>query len=213
MDRDYSAADRLLIQFDQAFRTLFGQPRTTGRPDPAAGLPEAELTPEERRASARLMRVDHAGEVCAQALYQGQALTARLEGVREAMERAAEEENDHLAWCERRLQALDSHTSLLNPAWYLGSLALGALAGAVGDKWSLGFVAETERQVVLHLDDHLQRLPAADGRSRAVLEQMKIDEERHGQNASRAGGAVLPQPVRRLMRLASKVMTETAYWI
>jgi ubiquinone biosynthesis monooxygenase Coq7 len=159
------------------------------------------------------MRVNHAGEVSAQALYQGQALTAKLAEVRGKMERAALEENDHLAWCERRLKELDSHTSMLNPLWYTGSFAIGALAGLAGDKWSLGFVVETERQVVKHLDEHLSRLPEQDRRSRAILEQMKEDETHHATAALNAGGAELPEPVRQLMRLTSKVMTNAAYYI
>jgi len=159
------------------------------------------------------MRVNHSGEVAAQALYQGQALTARLENVREAMERAAVEEIDHLKWCQERLQELGSHTSVLNPLWYAGSFAIGALAGIAGDRWSLGFVAETEKQVVDHLQGHLERLPLEDERSRAILEQMKQDEQHHGQAAADAGGARLPAPFRHLMTLTSRVMTRTAYWI
>jgi ubiquinone biosynthesis monooxygenase Coq7 len=159
------------------------------------------------------MRVNHAGEIAAQGLYQGQALTARRSDVQERMRRSAMEENDHLAWCKERIEALGSRPSLLGPFWYWGSFAIGALAGAAGDKWSLGFVRETERQVVAHLKEHLQRLPEADASSRAVLEQMKADEAHHGQLAGQAGAAELPLPVQRLMGLASKVMTKTAYWI
>ncbi|WJW75852.1 2-polyprenyl-3-methyl-6-methoxy-1,4-benzoquinone monooxygenase [Thiohalobacter sp. IOR34] len=211
--RHYTPFDELVINFDQALRTLFGRPQTTGRPNPADAEPEQELDEAERRESARLLRVDHAGEVCAQALYQGQALTARLERVRENMEQAAREENDHLDWCAQRVHELGSHTSLLNPLWYAGSFSLGALAGALGDKWSLGFVAETERQVIEHLDSHLQRLPPRDLKSRAILEQMKIDEAQHGNTAMQAGGAPLPAPVRGLMRLTSKLMTGSSYWL
>ena len=211
--RHYTEADRLIANFDQALRTLFGRPQTTGRPNPADAEPEAELDESERTLAARLMRINHTGEVCAQALYQGQALTARLEDVRESMERAAREENDHLAWCEQRVQELGSHTSYLNPAFYLASFGLGAAAGAIGDKWSLGFVAETERQVIEHLEGHLQKLPPQDRKSRAILEQMKIDEAHHGDTARRAGGVPLPAPVRGLMKLASKVMTGSTYWL
>ena len=211
-ERSYTPFDHLIANFDQALRTLFGRPLVTERPYPAEDIPEAELSEAERTEAARLMRVNHTGEVCAQALYQGQALTARLDAVRDSMERAAQEENDHLDWCERRVQELGSRTSLLNPPFYLGAFTLGALAGAAGDKWSLGFVAETERQVVEHLDGHLRRLPPQDARSRAILEQMKIDEAHHGTTAMEAGGAPLPAPVRALMRLGSKVMTRTAYW-
>ena len=211
--RNYSPFDRLLLQVDKAVRTVFGPAPTTERPDPAVGLPEAELDAVERRRAAGLMRVNHAGEVSAQALYQGQALTAKLAEVRSKMERAALEENDHLAWCERRLTELDSHTSVLNPLWYAGSFAIGALAGLAGDKWSLGFVVETERQVVQHLDEHLARLPEQDQRSRAILGQMKEDETRHATSALNAGGAELPEPVKQLMRLSSTVMTRSAYYL
>jgi ubiquinone biosynthesis monooxygenase Coq7 len=159
------------------------------------------------------MRVNHAGEISAQALYQGQALTAKLPDVRDKMEQAAEEEFDHLNWCQSRLSELDSHTSVLNPAWYAGSFVIGALAGAAGDKWSLGFVAETEHQVVRHLDEHLEKLPAQDARSRAILERMKYDEAQHATVALQSGGAKLPFVVKKLMQLTSKVMTRTAYWI
>lgn len=211
--RQYTPMDHLICQFDQALRTLFGRPKGTGRPNPAEGVLDEPLTEAERQESVRLVRVDHTGEVCAQALYQGQALTARLDQVRERMEQAAHEENDHLLWCEERLRELDGHTSLLNPFFYLGSLSIGALAGAIGDRWSLGFVAETERQVIRHLDDHLARLPQNDHRSRAILEQMKEDEAKHGNMARAAGGAELPVPVKRLMQAMSKVMTGTTYWI
>jgi ubiquinone biosynthesis monooxygenase Coq7 len=186
---------------------------TTGRPNPAANADDTQLTEFERRHSAGLMRVNHAGEVAAQALYHGQALTARREAVRDALDRAAREENDHLAWCEQRLCELDSRNSYLAPLWYLGSLAIGAAAGLVGDKWNLGFLAETERQVVVHLKGHLASLPARDQKSRAIVEQMREDEGRHATAAMRAGGASLPEPIRKLMTTTSKAMTSTAYWI
>ncbi|HHH35647.1 MAG TPA: 2-polyprenyl-3-methyl-6-methoxy-1,4-benzoquinone monooxygenase [Gammaproteobacteria bacterium] len=211
--RHYSLLDRLVMTVDNGLRTVCGRPPVSERPDPADAVDEADLGEEERRLAARLMRVNHAGEVSAQALYQGQALTARLPEVRDKMERAALEENDHLVWCERRCRQLGGHVSLLNPFWYAGSLAIGALAGAVGDKWSLGFIVETERQVVRHLEDHLARLPARDAKSRAILEQMKEDEAHHATTALKAGGAPLPAPVKRLMGLTSKVMTGTAYWV
>lgn len=211
--RYYTPVDTLLINLDQAIRTLFGRPATTGRPNPADDAPATELRPDERQLAARLMRVNHTGEVCAQALYQGQALTARLDAVRDRMERAAVEENDHLAWCEARLKELDGHASVLNPLFYAGSFAIGALAGKAGDRWSLGFVAETEHQVVEHLNSHLNRLPAHDPRDRAILEQMKEDEARHATHALAAGGARLPLPFRLLMKGASKVMTGTSYWV
>lgn len=212
--RHYSPIDHFIGNVDNALRTIFGKPQITERPDPAANIAEEPaLTEQERKHVAGLMRVNHAGEVSAQGLYTGQALTARLPDVREKMERAAMEENDHLAWCEKRLDELDSHKSLLNPLWYFGSLTIGAIAGAAGDKWSLGFVAETEHQVVRHLTDHLEQLPPRDARSRAILEQMREDEGRHATHAIAAGGAELPGPVKRLMALSSKIMTRTAYWI
>jgi len=201
------------MNFDQAVRTLAGKPLVTGRPNPADDREEGELSEAEKAESMRLMRVNHAGEVAAQALYQGQALTARLETVRGRMEHAAEEENDHLDWCEQRVTQLGGHVSYLNPLWYLGSFAIGAAAGAIGDKWSLGFVAETEKQVIQHLDGHLRRIAPGDQKSRAIIEQMKIDEAHHGAEAKRAGGADLPDPVQRLMKLTSRIMTGTAYRI
>ncbi len=211
--RHYSVMDDFIMNFDQGLRTVFGRPRVTERHSPADGLEEPELGSEERKLSARLMRVNHAGEVSAQALYQGQALTASDAGVREKMRRAAEEENDHLEWCETRIKELDDHVSYLNPLWYGGSLLIGALAGTAGDKWSLGFVAETERQVVKHIDGHLQRLPVNDEKSRAILNQMRVDERRHATMALKAGGAPLPDPVKFLMRRTAKLMTGTAFWI
>jgi ubiquinone biosynthesis monooxygenase Coq7 len=211
--RDYSPFDQLLMHIDRAVRTVFGAPPLTERPNPAQAQPETELSADQRRLVAGLMRVNHAGEVSAQALYQGQALTAKLGEVRSKMERAALEENDHLAWCEQRLTELDSHASVLNPLWYAGSFAIGAAAGLAGDKWSLGFVVETEKQVVRHLEEHLERLPLQDHKSRAILEQMREDEAHHATTALQAGSAELPKPVKRLMRLTSKLMTTTAYYI
>lgn len=211
--RRYTPFDHLLMNFDQAVRTVFGRPETTGRPDPARAAPKSELSPEQMRHSAGLMRVNHVGEVCAQALYQGQAATARSPRVRDAMQQAAREENDHLDWCETRVKALDGHLSYLNPLWYTGAFGIGAIAGAAGDKWSLGFLVETERQVVRHLEDHLQHLPAEDHKSRAVLEQMKEDELKHATTAVEAGARELPGPIKGIMKLASKVMTTTAYRI
>ncbi len=212
--RHYSALDQCVINLDQMVRTVFGGHSTPERVNPADVIhQEAPLSDEERLRALRLMRVNHAGEVAAQALYQGQALTARSAGVHDAMVQASREENDHLAWCEDRIKTLGGHTSLLNPAWYLGSLLIGAAAGAAGDKWSLGFVAETEHQVVKHLDEHLSRLPAHDTKSRAVLEQMREDEAHHATAAIEAGASPLPEPVKGIMALTSKVMTLTAYWI
>ncbi|MDH5184024.1 MAG: 2-polyprenyl-3-methyl-6-methoxy-1,4-benzoquinone monooxygenase [Gammaproteobacteria bacterium] len=212
--RNLSPLDQLLVSLDSGLRTIFGTPPLTERPNPAEDIEETELNAEERELAGRLMRINHAGEVSAQGLYQGQALTAKLPDVREKMERAAMEENDHLEWCERRLNELGTHKSLLNPAWYLGSLAIGAIAGAAGDKWSLGFVAETEHQVIKHLDEHLAQVSDKDQKTRAILEQMKVDESHHATVALQHGGAQLPWPVRNiLMPLMSKVMTGSAYRI
>jgi len=211
--RDYNPLDQILIGLDQGLRTLFGPPQVTERPDPARRLPEMELDEEQRRHVARLMRINHTGEVCAQGLYQGQALTARLPETRQRMARSAQEENDHLAWCERRIEELGDRKSLLNPLWYTGSFAIGALAGLAGDKWSLGFVVETERQVEDHLDEHLEQVPQEDLKTRAILEQMKTDEIHHADLALAAGGVELPAPIRLAMKLTSKIMTQTVYWV
>lgn len=211
--RTYTLGDHVALGLDQALRTVFGRPHTTERSNPSVGVDDCELSEQEQQHVAGLMRVNHVGEVCAQALYQGQAATARLDNVREKMQRAAEEENDHLDWCEQRLNELDSHKSYLNPLWYAGSFAIGAAAGLVGDKWSLGFVAETERQVVRHLEEHLAQLPEQDTKSRVVLEQMKRDEALHATAALQAGGAELPLPIRTGMGLVSKIMTTLAYKI
>jgi 3-demethoxyubiquinol 3-hydroxylase len=211
--RDYSFLDQVLINIDRGLRTVFGTPQATERTNPANDLPDAPLSDADRRVAIGLMRVNHAGEVSAQALYQGQALTARLPEVRGKMERAALEENDHLLWCEQRLDELGGRTSLLNPLWYGGSLVIGAVAGRAGDQWSLGFIVETERQVVRHLEKHLARLPVDDARSRAILVQMRADELHHATTALEAGAAELPAPVRVVMTLTSKVMTKTAYWL
>ncbi|WP_456448754.1 2-polyprenyl-3-methyl-6-methoxy-1,4-benzoquinone monooxygenase [Thiolapillus sp.] len=209
--RHLTQADRLVVNLDQALRTLFGRPLVTERPNPAETCEESELPESQRDHVARLMRINHTGEVCAQALYQGQALTARREEVKRSMERSAAEENDHLDWCEQRVEELDGRLSLLNPLWYAGSFALGAAAGLAGDKWSLGFVAETEKQVEGHLDEHLAQVPESDCRTRAILEQMKEDEIRHGQTAKSHGGIELPGPVKAAMKFMSKVMTTSVY--
>lgn len=211
--RHHNAIDQFIMQSDHALRTIFGAAVTTERSNPADGISEPALSDSERKRAAALMRVNHAGEVSAQALYQGQALTARLDSVRQSMERAALEENDHLAWTEQRIDELSSHKSLLNPIWYSGSFAIGAIAGLLGDKWSLGFVAETEHQVIRHLDDHLQKLPPQDARSTAILLQMKTDEAHHATVALEGGGAELPWPVKKLMTAMSKVMTTSAYYL
>lgn len=208
--RHLSPLDRFISTIDQSLRTVYGTPVTTERPNPATGLPEASLSDTERQLTGRLLRVDHAGEIAAQGLYQGQAITAKDPEIREQMRRSADEENDHLAWCAARLEATGSHKSYLNPVWYWGSFGIGALAGLAGDRWSLGFVDETEQQVVRHLDDHLIRLPPDDQRSRAVLVQMREDEAHHAYKARSAGAAKLPAPIRGLMRVTSKIMTKTA---
>ncbi len=211
--RHYSPADRLLMQADAALRTLLpfsGQP---ARPSPAVLKNEAELNDSETRHVAGLMRINHTGEVCAQALYQGQALTARLPQVRQAMEQAADEEVDHLAWCEQRIRQLGSHTSVLNPLFYGLSFGIGASAGLISDRISLGFVAATEDQVCKHLDDHLGQLPTNDEKSRAILQQMREDEAQHATSALEAGGLRFPAPVKFGMSLVSKVMTKATYRI
>ena len=204
--------DRFIVEFDKGLRTLFA-PAQTARPLPGRELMEMPLSAADKKLSGALMRVNHSGEICAQALYQGQALTAREPAIQQALQQAAWEETEHLNWCEQRIRDLGSHKSFLNPIWYTGSLAIGALAGALGDKWNLGFLAETEHQVSRHLEGHLARLPAQDVKSRAVLAQMKEDEEKHATTALEQGGAPLPAPVRAAMRLSSKMMTKTAYLV
>jgi ubiquinone biosynthesis monooxygenase Coq7 len=204
--------DRVILEFDRALRTVFAKAQSR-RPTPGATLPEAELSEAERRHAAALMRVNHVGEVCAQALYQGQALTSRDPAVSEALRSAAEEETEHLAWTEQRITELGGRKSLLNPLWYAGALTLGVLAGRLGDKWNLGFLVETERQVEAHLDGHLSQLPGHDGRSREIVDQMRIDEIAHADTALRLGAADLPEAAKAAMRIAAKVMTTTAYRI
>jgi ubiquinone biosynthesis monooxygenase Coq7 len=198
-ERRLTAIDKLITHADQALQTVFGEPVGSERENPSRQQSDGDLTSTDKARSLCLMRVNHAGEVCAKTRIQ--------------MEQAAREENDHLVWCRQRIRELGGHTSLLNPVWYTGSLALGAASGAIGDKWSLGFLAETEHQVVKHLAGHLQRLPANDNRSRAILEQMKEDEAKHKATALKAGGAALPAAISKLMTLASRIMTFTAYRI
>ncbi|MBX9849084.1 MAG: 2-polyprenyl-3-methyl-6-methoxy-1,4-benzoquinone monooxygenase [Rhodocyclaceae bacterium] len=204
--------DQAIIEFDKALRTVFAS-APTARTRPGADLPEADLSPAEKQHAGALMRINHVGEVCAQALYQGQALTSRDPATRAALVQAAWEETEHLNWTEKRIEELGGRKSLLNPLWYAGSLAMGIVAGKFGDKWNLGFLAETERQVGAHLTDHLQRLPQSDERSRAVLQQMALDEAEHAETAVKLGGAALPAPVKAAMQLSSKMMTSTAYFI
>ncbi|GHT93947.1 2-nonaprenyl-3-methyl-6-methoxy-1,4-benzoquinol hydroxylase [Betaproteobacteria bacterium] len=202
--------EQAILQFDRALRTVFA-PAYSVRPVPGHDLPEAALDETERRHVAGLMRVDHCGEICAQALYQGQALTSRDPSIREALVRASDEETEHLAWTEQRIAELGGRKSLLNPLWYGGSLAIGLVAGCCGERWNLGFLAETERQVEAHLEGHLAALPPEDGKSRAIIARMKQDEIGHAETAVRLGAHELPAAVKRLMKLASSVMTRTAY--
>lgn len=204
--------DRLIASFDRALRTLCA-PAMSVRPVPGEQLPEADLSEQEKRHAAALMRVNHTGEICAQALYQGQALTARNLDTRAVLERAADEEVEHLAWTAQRVEQLGGRLSLLNPLFYAGAFAMGALSGLRGDKWNLGFLAETERQVEGHLGSHLDRLPGQDEKSRAIVSKMKEDEARHASSAIDHGGAELPDLVKRAMRLASRAMTGSTYWV
>jgi len=210
-DRQFTALDRLLAGVDHALRTLNSAPTRIARPNPAGDIEEAALTDDEKTHAAGLMRVNHAGEIAAQGLYQGHAAFARDPSIEAQMNEAADEELDHLAWCEQRLQELKSAPSALRPIWYGGAFAMGAASSALGDKWSLGFIEETERQVSDHLTSHLGRLPENDLRSRAIVTQMRDEEEVHGANAKEAGAAPLPGPIRGLMRTVAKIMTRTAY--
>ncbi len=213
MERHFSAIDRAINIMDQALRLSTGLTPDSARPNPAGATADTELDEDTRRHVAGLMRVNHSGEICAQALYAGQAATTRSEEVKEEMNTAALDEIDHLAWCEQRLRELDSNTSVFNPLWYAGSFAIGAVAGIAGDGWSLGFLKETEIQVEAHLEDHLERLPEDDKRSQAILDQMKTDEAKHAQMSSDAGAYDLPQPVKDAMSLTSKIMKAVAYRI
>lgn len=207
-----SLLDPFILQIDQALRTVFAMAPTI-RPMPGEDQPDADLTDAERQHVAALMRINHVGEVCAQALYAGQAFTARESAVREALEKAAWEETEHLNWTERRIEELGGRKSLLNPLWYAGAWTIGAIAGRLGDPVSLGFVAETERQVEAHLEGHMSQLPASDLRSQAIIDQMKADEVAHAQTALSLGAAELPALAKGAMKVAAKVMTQTAYWV
>lgn len=204
--------DRLIVEFDKGVRTLFSQAYSV-RPHPDAGTPDAPMDDAERKHAAGLMRINHSGEICAQALYQGQALTARDPSVQAKLQQAAQEETEHLAWTSRRVHELGGHLSVLNPLWYTGSLTLGAFAGLLGDKWNLGFLSETEHQVGGHLQSHLEKLPPQDAKSRAVVQQMYVDETKHSDMAKEMGGADLPVPVKVVMQATSKILTHTAYRI
>lgn len=204
--------DHLIVEFDKGLRTLFSE-AYSARPHPDTNVPDVNMNDAEKKQAAALMRVNHSGEICAQALYQGQAMTARDPAVQKKLQQAAQEETEHLAWTARRVHELGGHLSLLNPFWYTGSLAIGAVAGLLGDKWNLGFLAETERQVGSHLQSHLDRLPQQDEKSRAIVAQMYADETCHAEMAAALGGVELPQPVQLVMKLNSKVMTGSSYWI
>ena len=212
-NRELSAIDRLLAGANDALRTIAAPAGHAARPNPSTSVATGELNAAQRSHAAGLMRVNHAGEVAAQALYKGHAAVARDSAVEQQMQHAADEEFDHLAWCEQRLSELGETPSRLSPLWYTGAFAIGAASGILGDRWSLGFIAETERQVCDHLDAHLQRLPAADLKSRAIVTQMRDEERKHGEDAVAAGAAELPGPVKRLMRVTAKIMTRTAYWV
>lgn len=211
--RNYSICDRLCINFDQFLRAMGDHSKTTGRPVPLPKTGAPELTEAEQKHAAALMRINHAGEICAQALYHGQMLVSRSSQMRAHLELAAKEEGDHLVWCKSRLDALNSHPSYLNPLWYTGSFCIGMMAGMIGDDWSLGFIAETERQVIAHLETHLEALTPQDQYSFAILKQMEIDEAAHRDEAIAAGGRELPGPIKKIMNLTSKIMVNTAYWV
>ena len=204
--------DRLIVEFDKGLRTLFSEAHSL-RAHPDAKIPDADMNDAEKKQAAALMRVNHSGEVCAQALYRGQAMTARDSAVQQSLQQAAQEETQHLAWTASRVHELGGHLSVLNPFWYTGSLAIGAVAGLLGDKWNLGFLAETERQVGQHLQSHLDSLPPQDAKSRAIVAQMYTDETGHAGMAAALGGADLPRPVQLAMKLNGKVMTGTSYWV
>lgn len=208
----FTSIDKLIIEFDKALHTLAAKP-TSARPLPGGTLPEAQLSDAEKRHAAALMRVNHCGEVCAQALYQGQALSCDEPAVTQALALAAREETEHLAWTAQRVAELGGRLSLLNPLWYAGALALGYAAGRFGTRWNLGFLAETERQVEDHLQGHLERLAPQDGKTRAIVEQMKRDESAHARSAYALGASELPDPVKRAMRLSARMMTQASYWV
>jgi ubiquinone biosynthesis monooxygenase Coq7 len=204
--------DTAIIAFDRGLRTVFGRPQA-GRAVPGEALPEAPLNEKDRRLATALMRVNHVGEVCAQALYQGQALASKNASTRRALEQAAREEEDHLAWCERRIEELGGRTSYLNPAWFTGALAIGYTAGRIGEAWNLGFLKETEKQVERHLQGHLERLSPEDAKTRAIVAQMQKDEAGHAQTSEALGARELPRPVKLAMSASAKVMTTVSHWV
>jgi ubiquinone biosynthesis monooxygenase Coq7 len=211
--RELTPLDHLITQVDTFIKTTSGSIGHRHRESPAASMSESDLSQDEKELSARLMRINHCGEVCAQALYQGQAITAKNAKTSHVMNQAAEEESDHLSWCEKRIEELDSHVSYLNPIWYAASFSMGVITGLMGDKVNLGFVAATEQEVCKHLDDHLEKLPVADVKSRVILSQMREDEKQHEMTAMKHGGAHFPPPVTSLMRQVSKLMTRSTYWV
>lgn len=213
--RNYSFSDQLCLGTDHLLRFLAGQnlPNAQLRENPAKNIAEPELNPTEKKHVSGLMRVNYTGEVCAQALYQGQAITSRNSEIKKQLEQAGLEEIDHLFWCQSRLQDLNSHVSVLNPIWYISSFLLGLTAGICGDRWNLGFLEETEKQVTRHLEDHLEKLPIQDHKTRAILEQMRDEESAHADAAYHAGAAELPKIIKTLMKLTSVIMTKTAYWL
>jgi ubiquinone biosynthesis monooxygenase Coq7 len=211
-DRLLTPLDKVLCGIDNALRTVAAMPARAARPNPASDIDETHMSDAEKAHAAGLMRVNHAGEIAAQGLYQGHAAVARDRDIEEQMKLAAAEELDHLGWCEERLQELGAGPSQLRPIWYAGAFTIGVISGALGDKWSLGFIEETEKQVAQHLTGHLDRLPQNDAKSRAIVKQMRDEEEQHGANANEAGAATLPPRAAALMRACAKVMTRTAYW-
>ena len=212
-NRHFTFLDKLCLGIDQAVRALTDNAKTTGEPYPAHHANQSELLEDERKHAAGLMRVNHTGEICAQALYHGQGLVSREAALQTKLQQAAIEEGDHLAWCKQRLDELHSHTSYLNPLWYAGSFGIGMIAGMVGDKWSLGFVVETERQVIKHLENHIAALPRQDKSSHQILARMEQDEAKHRDDAIAAGAHELPGIIKKIMALTSKIMVKTAYWI
>ena len=212
-ERALTPLDKLLSGLTTALKTVAAPAGRPARPNPAEGVAETDLTDVQKSHAAGLMRVNHAGEIAAQGLYQGHAAVARNKAIEEQMQHAADEEFDHLAWCEQRLTELNSQPSRLSPLWDAGSFVIGAASGVLGDRWSLGFIAETENQVCEHLTSHLDSLPDDDSRSRAIVEQMRDEEAEHGENARDAGAADLPEPIHRLMRVTARIMTRSAYWV
>lgn len=210
---ELSWIDNAICEFDRGIRTLFRGFQTPSRENPANHQPEANCDAQQTKHIAGLMRVNHTGEVCAQALYQGHALTSRCQQTKQEMQLAADQEIDHLIWCEQRLKELHDQPSRLNPLWYTGSLTIGLIAGLLGDKWNLGFVEETENQVIKHLKDHLNQIPADDAKTHAILQQLAEDEAHHADTAHHAGAAPLPSLIKKLMQWTSKIMTKTAYWV